>query len=140
MADQDLIAFLYARYDEETTAAKLVPRPYRLYIYPDGVMAEPEEYDASSGRPGYKTDADGNDVLPNGREGALLVYDADKALREIAAKRKIVDRFRRTVLLRSHSGGEKVANKYYSVLASSLEVLAVVYHDHPDYRSKWFED
>jgi hypothetical protein len=139
MTDLDLIRFLYERFDEEEAAAKLVPRPYRLYIYDDGVMAEPEEYDAFDDQAGqYKQDADGDDVLPNRHCGYALLYDPDKTLREVAAKRKIVDRFRRSTLLRSHPGGKKVGDKYYFVLRSTLAVIAAVYAEHPDYRAELF--
>lgn len=141
MTDLDLIKFLYERFDEETAAAKLVPRPYRLYIYDDGVMAEPEEYDAFEDQAGqYKQDADGSDVLPNRHCGYSLLFDPDKELREVAAKRKIVDRFRRANLLRAHTSGKKVGDKYYPVLRSTLEVMAAVYSEHPDYRTEWFAD
>jgi hypothetical protein len=141
MTDLDLIAFLSERFDEEEAAAKLVPRPYRLYIYDDGVMAEPEEYDAFDDRAGqYKQDADGEDVLANRHCGYSLLYDPDKTLREIAAKRKLLDRFRRATMLRSRSDEDEVAEKYYSVLGSGLEVIAAVYSGHPDYRIRWFEE
>jgi hypothetical protein len=140
MTDQDLIAFLRERFDEEEAAAKLVPRPYRLYINSEGVMAEPAVNGWPEGDGEYQKDADGNDVLPNQRNPYALLYDPDKTLREIAAKRKLLDRFRRAVTLRSHSGGKKVGDKYYAALGPVLEVLAAAYSDHPGYRSNWIED
>jgi hypothetical protein len=131
MSDVDLIKFLYARLDEEETAAKLVQRPYRLYIDDEGVMAEPAK---------YKQGAEGSDILRNQNDAWMLLYDPDKVLQEIAVKRKFVDRFRRSALLRSRSGGEQVGEKWYSVMAKNLVDLAAVYKDHPDYRPKWIED
>jgi hypothetical protein len=140
MTAQDLIAFLTERYNEEEAALKLVHRPYRLYIYDDGVMAEPEEYDVFDERQGeYKQDADGNDILRNRHNSYALLFDPDKALREIQVKRKLLGRFRRAALLNSKSHDE-VSEKWYSVMAPNMVDLAAVYSDHPDHRSKWFED
>lgn len=118
MTDLDLIAFLRERFDEEEDAAR-------------AAMAE------------WTEDVTGEFINNEFSEGVwrfLALHDPDQMLRQIAAKRKLLDRFRRATELRSHSGGRKVADKHYPVLGSSLEVLAAVYSDHPDYRAKWLED
>jgi hypothetical protein len=66
-------------------------------------------------------------------------FQPARVLREIEAKRKLLGRFRRAALLKSKSHDD-VSEKWYSVMAPNVRDLAAVYSDHPDHRSKWFED
>lgn len=134
----DLLAFVKERLDEAEEAIKVVRRPYRLYIYDDGTISEPEEYEFPDDRAGeYKQDTDGDDILRNRHQGYALLYDPDQALRDIAAKRSIIER---------HPVGDLdyCTNCWAHAQVLSVEApcptlrhLAAPYSDHQDFRDEW---
>jgi hypothetical protein len=140
MSDVELMEFLYARLlEDEDIARAAMTDPWR----DDGGCVSSAHYQITDY--GAYTQANGEPEAWEERQqradsAHIARHDPARVLREVAAKRKLVDRFRRATALRSHTGGEDVAEKYYPVLGSSLEVLAAVYSDHPDYRAHWLQE
>lgn len=130
MTALSIVDFLRERVQEDEDAAKAVRTPYRLYVYDDGQVREPEiEDSADSERYGtYRRDAYGDDVPQNRHCGYTLLYDPDKALREVAAKRAIIEALADVV----ENGGD---GEYR--LEQVFKMLATVYRDHPDWREEW---
>ncbi|MCD0446379.1 DUF6221 family protein [Glycomyces sp. A-F 0318] len=138
MTDLDLIAFLRDRLDEDeklaTEAADegvgvILGRIWAAALDAKEMMQEPD------GTEERYLDQQRQQISQ--AQKMLALGEPRRALRDIDAKRKLLDRFRRAVILRSHPGGKKVGNKHHAALGPVLEVLATVYSDHPDYREKW---
>jgi hypothetical protein len=93
VANDDLAAFLKARLDEDEVAAKLVRQPYRLYVDDQGRISEPKRvedlYGECDGE--YEQWGDGEDRMPNHIATWSLIYDPARVLREVEAKRRILD-------------------------------------------------
>lgn len=150
-----LVEFLRARLAKEEQAAKLVRQPYRLYISDEGRLAEPLTNDEGD----YVQWADGDDRMPNHINNWELVYDRARVLREVEAKRRIVDTYAAQLAERERlrvlhdaevAKGDELApavaqmagtviglNAWINPLGWALRVLASAYADHPDYRPEW---
>jgi hypothetical protein len=70
--------------------------------------------------------------------------DEDRVLREVAAKRAIVDNYRRTATACLNVTGPELDTPGYAEMRGARDAfraactsLAVVYIDHPDYRREW---
>lgn len=68
-------------------------------------------------------------------------HDPERALREVDAKRKIVDGYKRSI---RGMGGPATGPNTAPMLAAtskavcdSIHSLAAIYSDHPDYRKEW---
>lgn len=147
-----IVEFLRERLDEDEEAAKAVSAPYRLYVYDDGQVREPEiEHRADSEHYGtYRRDADGDDVLPNRHSGYALLYDPARVLREVEAKRAIlVDHSNPHAFAAAEdpsvSLGAQISRQalgewcehHEAFTCTTLRDLAAVYQDHPDWREEW---
>lgn len=90
-----ILEFLLARLDEREAALKRVPRPYRLYVCDDGHLSEPLSVDPWDDPPApgarYQRGANGEDRLPNHHNTWERVFDPDRELRDVAAKRARLD-------------------------------------------------
>lgn len=125
-----IVDFLRDRIQEDEAAAKAVNAPYRLYVYDDGQVREPEiedRYD-SDDYGSYRRDFDGDEIVPNRHQGYALLYDPARVLREVAAKRAIIEALADVV----ENGGD---GEYR--LEQVFKMLATVYRDHPDWREEW---
>lgn len=143
--------FIAARLAEAEETLKLVPRPYRLYISANGHVSEPESYEWPDNREGeYKQWADGGNYMPNRHTTWYPLFDPDQALREIGAKRRVLER---------HSPAEEPdrLSGHYMCEGCGFEPsfdgseprtedindcpelrdLAAIWSDHPDYRPEW---
>lgn len=135
---QTLVEFVKERLDEDEEAVKLIHQPYRLYIADDGVISEPEVYDAFHERAGeYQEDYDGSDRLRNRHNSWRLLYDPARVLRDVAAKRAIIKDH-----LEDHVPEHDCAEHLKSLWPEHsgcyvIGQLAAVYSDHPDYREAW---
>jgi len=132
-----IVEFLEARFNEDEEALKLVRQPYRLYIDSEGVISEPltieSPWDDRQGE--YEQWSDGEDRLPNRHTYWTLLYDAARALREVAAKRRVLAR---------HCADTPPYVEYCRECENTrldqcpeLWDLAAPYSDHPDYREEW---
>jgi len=133
----DLIAFLKARLDElAATASYAGPARIAWLTYRDdqGAML-------------YTTVAAGGDHAPwvaDGHElpgpaSARIVYDPARVLREVEAKRAIIERYKRAPAVSgspvSFTRGQDEG--YRQACMDAIRDLATIYGDHPDYRQEW---
>lgn len=119
----DVVEFLRERLDEDEEIARRVVD--RWYIDTDGCASRPIEQWA-----------DGEDRLPNHHNVWFLVHDPARVLRDVDAKRKIVEAY--------HEGRENpecLTNPMWHALVYQLKrtchALASAYSDHPDYLREW---
>lgn len=139
----DLPAFITERLDEAEEAIKAIRRPYRLYIYDDGTITEPEKYEFPDDQDGeYKQWADGADYLRNRHQGYAVLYDPDQALREVAAKRRVLDRHTPTKVATTVycDGCPGDADGFPDVELNDcpeLQDLAYIWNDHEDWNPRW---
>lgn len=113
----DLVAFLRARLDEDEARAKPLIAEDDVYRWSD-VHSDVEWFLAAGG--------------PQAHEFAL----AAQVLREVAAKRAILDHHKPI----RHEGRTMCHSCLGAVLSwpcPTLQHLATVYSDHPDYRPEW---
>jgi hypothetical protein len=135
----DLVTFLKEHLDEDEDAAKRVRQPYRLYACEDGHLSEPVRVDDLYGdRDGeYDQWEDGEDRLPNHHNSWALVYDPARVLREIQAKRQILDDYERALKnSRAHPGDAASAGALLA-LHGVVKTIAATYADHPAFREEW---
>jgi hypothetical protein len=133
MADMDLTEFLAARLDEDEAAAK--------------ACQSPSPWSPGTGLPGDSwivTDDTGEPVVydegtPTVEEARHIArHDPARVLREVEAKRKILDRWAksaadpRDIRLVAHADLEGNL-----ALLWVVRQLAAVYSDHPDYDPAW---
>ena len=145
MTDQttpSIVEFLAARLQEDEDAAKAVQTPYRLYVYDDGQVREPEIEDRpdSDDYGTYRRDIDGDDILPNRHTGYALLYDPARVLREVAAKRAIVDLHGGSHECSTYNHNGEVDNCTWCLGpedCSTMLSLAAVYSYHPEFREEW---
>lgn len=135
----DLADFLRARLDEDEAAAKAAwPGPWQLkeehglFRQASVCVMQP-----LSGRPGASTGLTA--YVPLGSQDAetaahIARHDPARVLREVAAKRAIIDLHTPTATL-----GPGRSCEYCGHLWPCAEALAVaaVYSDHPDYDPAW---
>jgi len=128
-----IVDFLRERIQEDEDAANTVNTPYRLYVYDDGQVREPEVEDRadSDGYGAYRVDAYGDDVVPNRHCGYALLYDPARVLREVTAKRALLDVYEIAQQTHDILGDGLVA------LDRSVRALAAIYSDHESYREEW---
>jgi hypothetical protein len=135
----DLIEFLKARIQEDEGTARAVQAPYRLYVYDDGQVREPEieDHPDSDNYGTYRRDFYGDDILPNRHQGYALLYDPARVLREVEAKRRVMDR---------HCADTPPYFQYCRGCGDNgpqlnecpeLRDLAAAYSDHADWRDEW---
>jgi Family of unknown function (DUF6221) len=120
----DLVAFLRARLDEDEREAE-----YAL-----------EKLSACTGVHVSDPD-DGGDI---GHMVAYLRHNPPRALREVEAKRRIVDDYRISVNACRHITGSELDSPGYKSMCGGRDAfraaciaLAAVYSDHPDCRQEW---
>jgi hypothetical protein len=122
-----LVEFLTARLDEDEAVARAATaREWRLTYGLD-----PEEF--------------GDALLLSGPDKAHAErHDPARVLREVEAKRRIIERLAdavapayepRTMQTASPEGWDLI-----EAADGTLKVLASIYADHPDYRDEWFID
>lgn len=137
--EEALAAFLAARLDEAGAAACYVgPARIAWLTYRD-----------SAGQLLYTTVAatsgDSEDVwVADGKvlaEPALIrvVYDPARVLREVKAMRAVLERYERGRGgdLPEWKAGRDLIEAGLAVLLGVLRDLAIIWSDHPDYRSEW---
>ena len=111
----DLVAFLRARVAEDEARARSAAESYgdRWTADASGGVRGSIEYVSVIGEPGSPDDY-------------VARHDPARVLREVDAKRRIVDRY---AWLREHGDTGDAA--------WILPLLAAAYADHPDYREEW---
>jgi len=137
--------FVVSRLNEAEEALKLVPRQYRIYVYDDGQVREPETEERwDSDRYGsYRQDFDGDDIVPNRHQGYALLFDPDQTLREIAAKRRVLDRHCLYEGGDYHycagcpTGDETGYPDTELADCPELQDLAFIWNDHEDWDTRW---
>jgi hypothetical protein len=112
----ELIEWLRAQFDEDEQVAQAL-HGSRWYVYEDGQVVE---WDG-------ETWADGSARLPNRHQGSWLVLDPARVLRDVAAKRAIVDECAYLTDLQWHLASP----------AATLRHLASAYADRPGYQEEW---
>lgn len=128
----DLVAFLKARLDEDEAGVRALTVPHDWHTAPGDdpewtdeelVCMWPPEFHTP-----YEQDKHWRGVTIPGPDVAAHVarHDPARVLREVAAKRRIVDRY---AWLREH--GDTGDATWV------LPLIAAVYADHPDYRPEW---
>jgi hypothetical protein len=114
----DLVAFLAARLDEDEAAARAA------------LSQSAEEGTA------WWFD----DVGPETpREFHVARHDPARVLREVEARREILNRYARGLAgdLPEWKAGRELIEAGLAILRAVLRDLAAVYSDHPDYRAEW---
>lgn len=129
MADE-LVAFLRARLDEdEHLAGAASPAPWSANAEHDEVLAIDGE-----------TVADG--FALSGRQLRATVdhivrHDPLRVLREVEAKRKIVDEYAEALRILDGFRETGWEEGHREALLLACKVLAAAYADHSDYRTEW---
>jgi hypothetical protein len=127
----DLVAFLRARLDEDEAAARAVEdnsAPWDGQWEADGNHAL-RTYNgwvlATAGTPGGE--------FPPGVLAHIARHDPARVLREVEAKRAIVDAYAGT-----DGGSPRDRDRgRWDALNAAVSALATVYRDHPDYDEAW---
>ncbi len=118
----DLVTFLRARLDEDEQAAGLVT----AIVYAcDGHSARGDCIAQT-----WEKWADGEDRLPNHHANWTPIYDPARVLREVAAKRELIEQH-----VAYYGDGH---DRSWPVQV--LSTLASVYSEHPDYDEAWRPD
>ncbi|MBM4482260.1 hypothetical protein GS443_02760 [Rhodococcus hoagii] len=126
----DLVEFLRARLDEDDQMAREAGKRATDWRS-DGVGGggEPITWDDEGGWIGEHTIVY-SEGWPEGGEALHIArHDPARVLREVAAKRRILDLAGEI----SRSGAEFAEQDYRTLTRS----LAAVYSDHPDYQQEW---
>lgn len=129
----DLIEFLRSRLDEDEQVAQAVHAPAdpsHVRVGSNEWRYLPSDYEVE--------DVDGWDVAAVratfGPAAGIHIarHDPARVLREVEAKRRIVDECERTVLPL-----HRVGPYAYGQAMAILRALAAVHRDHPDYDNSW---
>lgn len=142
----DLIAFLRARLDEDEQVAKAAASGPWSETGRDSVGEGMVHSDSTgwavvgSVKTGYGPDAPYANVSLNAAH--IARHDPARALREVTAKRRIVDAYAEVAEFYRPDPGERyeTADGHVAALHDVVRDLASVYGDHPDYRSEWAPD
>jgi hypothetical protein len=131
MAD-DLVAFLHARLDEDEQAARAAAgAPWTADDVPGCIHVEAwarAEQRALRGL-GFV-----GSVEREPDRQHIARYDPARVLREVEAKRQILNLHRRD----SDYGSDPICNVcLYTPPCETVRVLALPYSDHPDYHEEW---
>lgn len=127
-----LAEFVAARLDEDEAEAK-GPPGWKLERWTAVKYA-----DKASGR-NWRVDAEPRCVVDSvAREDAQFMarHDPARALREVDAKRAILD-LTRKVQEWTHGSAGATAGYAAAVVSDALRALAAVWPDHPDYDPEW---
>jgi hypothetical protein len=126
---EDLLQFLRYRLDEDQAAA--------LAADGDAIEATPSLWDTK-----YLTLRGNHEdrhttELPGGLADHIARNDPMRVLRDIEARRALLNRFEELAIVGKEQGhvlGGDVGEEYLYVV---LPTLALPYADHPDYRAEW---
>jgi hypothetical protein len=131
----DLVAFLRARLDEDEAAAKAAEEnsfaPWAI-VNPGEVVYFEDRGD--EGKPYIVAECDGVEEAEH-----IARHDPARVLREVEAKRRIVDRYEDAVTRQDDPAHSRIA-AFHEVAEYDdwvLPLLALPYSDHPDYREEW---
>lgn len=143
----DLVAFLRARLEEDEQIARAAtPGPWAwtpekdvwdqngptlIRKGTDAPDAELVEVAAGWGHDAwgiYISDAD---------QAHIAAHDPARVLREIEAKRRLVERYERALENRRAHPDDLASAGALLALHGTVKVLAMPYADHPDYRDEW---
>lgn len=137
----DLVAFLRARLDEDEASVYAWDSDAEACVGTVWTGNEPGYTTVASRRGEGPWIADGREVL-NARHGRVL-YDPARVLREVEAKRRIVD----DVVPEVEGAEDRIDGEWgvvslpwdqvHATTLSLLRLLALPYSDHPDYRPEW---
>jgi hypothetical protein len=129
----DLVQFLRARLDEEEAATRAAARAERA----DTWTTVPDSHGGVLDGTGTRSLIVGyGDVMAPETATHIARHDPARVLAEVDAKRQIVDRM--AGMLAAAEGDSEV--DHYGGLDAAegtLELLALPYADHPDYRDEW---
>lgn len=121
----DITEFLRARLDDDEA--------YALMAFADHNEAGPEWSEPWNG--GVLTGGRGGEVVDtfdSGLSSHMARHDPARVLREVAAKRRLVDQWADRYDDNPHATSPEAADA-----ADVLHTLASVYSDHPDYQRQW---
>ena len=131
----DLVAFLRARLDEDSAAAKKAApegEAWELDNVPEDSarieIASPHEWEVvvyDEGRPS------------RGQAEHILRWQPARVLREVEAKRRIVDEYNEVRRMDRPEPEPEYAVGRAVGLGEAVRLLALPYSDHPDYREEW---
>jgi hypothetical protein len=123
----DLVEFLRARYDDDASWALAC-------THKTGEMPQPFRAD-------HRKVFGGGDVVAETRSATLAEHiarhDPARVLREVEAKRRILERYRALVEDFDHVDETVFEHTRRATLEDALADLALPYADHPDYREEW---
>lgn len=130
----DLVAFLRARLDEDEAVARGAQdsageAQWQLLPGWRGV--------AASGPLGTMTLVGSGDELEPTIGAHIARHDPARVLREVEAKRELLDEYARVAVNDSPQGGYEYATGWANGLGLVVRYAAAVYADHPDYRPEW---
>jgi hypothetical protein len=146
----DMVAFLKARYDEEEATAGS-SRTWKVEHHDcaepewDPCTEQPCPYAAecAEGTCGHASvvGSDGMRIYPEGGHTALEAehiarWDPARVLREVEAKRKILDALQEAEAALDRGYTDLVRGSQLTLLRA-CRFLAAVYSDHPDYDQSW---
>lgn len=129
----ELVAFLKDCLDEDEQVAQALDGS-RWYVYEDGQVVE---WDG-------ETWADGSARLPNRHQGSWLALDPARVLAEVAAKRRIINRYEAS----EEAAGTRTLDEQWldvaqgrrDALLQAVRDLASVYAGRPGWREEWAAD
>lgn len=119
-----IIEFLYARLDEDEATAQAARGATWVASQRDGVVDLDDTH-------GHQI-AGGDGGLDWSDAEFMAHHDPARALREIAAKRFLIDQW-----ADRYSTNPHIVSTEVSDAVDVLHALATVYADHPDYRQEW---
>jgi hypothetical protein len=129
----DITEFVRARLDEDEAAAKLAAREGGTWKQDD-----PDRH------PGAISSLGGPVVYDEGSPDEyqaphIARHDPARVLREVAAKRAIVERYQRGASgdLPGWTAGRELIEAGLAIVLGVLRDLAAAWSDHPDYRAEW---
>lgn len=135
----DLTDFVRARLDEDEATVYAAGDPpdgvtaWLTFANPDGQLRYTTV--AHGDTPDGPWFADGHEVTPS--RPPLVIHDPARALREVAAKRAIVNEYAESRKLLDNRETYDLVRAAVGALRVCVMRLAAVYEVHPDYRDEW---
>jgi len=144
----DLAAFLKARLAEDEAVARAVTVPHEWHTGPGDDPEWTDEELVCMWPPEFHTPYEKDKhwrglTVPGPALAAHIArHDPARVLREVEAKRRIVDAYAEVVEFYQPDPAEwhEVADGHAAALHDAVRALAAVYADHPDYRPEWAPD
>lgn len=82
-------------------------------------------------------DVNGTSTLEDESRFERLVISAGRILREAAAKRDVIARYRGALLAERKTADEAGQRGYIIAMSQAVQALAAVYGDRPGFRNEW---